>query len=526
MARSEPAWGPSEARAEKSWSPPFRFIVAGQFDGHSLRAGELLLAPLGPAVPHGIHHEPIASTSTPASSFTAARTLRARKTKQERNEIVNLVTALLSDATSNAMTYAWSLPTCCPFPFPSTAAYLSPALPTAYLAALYGNSTPLEWGQLLLRATESELRGIVLPLIEFDLKWRTGIPDALTGGTSIALPELELQELQRRVRESAEDWTTGLLGTLELVDTFLQSTLCLALLLHPSAPPSKRRDPQRRAATLDPELLLDFLTDRLQIWSLMQAVKPPTLDRVIQHEHDLVQQWWLDTIVPLFLHRLPSEILSHHRAKLFPAETIVQSLSTRLVPAPSPFKIKDRSLLSLDKSARRKSWAEHNGVTESPTMKRLLTRSGSGGAPLEELNPVVVVVGGGGGGGGPEIFKLPSQRRRSTLPTLPPLPQVIDLPTVSARQPRKQARPLPRGDERLSFSSSSSSSKALFNRREVSISRKVAVPFHGKNLASERTRDKSKDKQEFEESRQRGTKRKSISPRSPSLPPLPFPRED
>lgn len=61
----------------------------------------------------------------------------------------------------------------------------------------------------------------------------------------------------------------------------------------------KRKDPERHAATLDPQLLLDFLTDRLQIWRVMQDVSDIGLtddaiktDARAEQELDEVQQWW------------------------------------------------------------------------------------------------------------------------------------------------------------------------------------------------------------------------------------------
>lgn len=73
--------------------------------------------------------------------------------------------------------------------------------------------------------------------------------------------------------------------------------------------PRKKKDPERHADTLDPELLLDFLTDRLQIWRLMKDVNglgtigagtAGAIDAV-EKERDEVQEWWEDVIELLFV---------------------------------------------------------------------------------------------------------------------------------------------------------------------------------------------------------------------------------
>lgn len=70
-----------------------------------------------------------------------------------------------------------------------------------------------------------------------------------------------------------------------------------------------KKDPERSAATLDPELLLDFLTDRLNIWRVMKDVKSlgvldlptqtavPGGEKVVAEEtKDEVQVWWEDVV--------------------------------------------------------------------------------------------------------------------------------------------------------------------------------------------------------------------------------------
>ncbi|KAM0755743.1 hypothetical protein T439DRAFT_376047 [Meredithblackwellia eburnea MCA 4105] len=241
------------------------------------------------------------------------------------------------------------------------------------------------------------------------------------------------------------------IAALELFETRLQCLVLLALLsLPPPRPPPpeeesdpldpnnpeakkkkkkekrekkrKNRDRERDPTTLDPELLLDFLTDRLQIWRVTREFEglgtassnlqggadggnskngSGLAEGKVELEKDEVHLWWEDVVEPLFSPRLATEVLAPHRLKLFPASSFTESLSTRLEPAPSPFKRKtvdffpstkvvdpgpwptDRSLLSLDKSAtRRRTQQAEMRVAESPTMKRLLGigRLGAGGS--------------------------------------------------------------------------------------------------------------------------------------------------
>ena len=66
--------------------------------------------------------------------------------------------------------------------------------------------------------------------------------------------------------------------------------------------PKKKKDPERYAATLDPALLLDFLTDRLQIWRVMKDVgdmglaAQPQGSQKVEEELDEVQVWWKEVV--------------------------------------------------------------------------------------------------------------------------------------------------------------------------------------------------------------------------------------
>lgn len=142
---------------------------------------------------------------------------------------------------------------------------------------------------------------------------------------------------------------------LSLSSTLLQSLLLLTLLTLPkqrpsqtplspsssttttttSQPPpppttrkSKKTDPERNSSTLDPEVLLDFLTDRLQIWRVLKDVnslglggggggsggdsqqqqqqekgkeQKTTTTTTTSVERDEVQVWWEDVVEPLFV---------------------------------------------------------------------------------------------------------------------------------------------------------------------------------------------------------------------------------
>jgi hypothetical protein len=90
--------------------------------------------------------------------------------------------------------------------------------------------------------------------------------------------------------------------------TCLQALILLTLISLPvplSSPPvkhKKKKDPERHSATLDPELLLDFLTDRLQIWRVMKdvsdmglAAQPQGTEKV-EEQLDEVQVWWKEVV--------------------------------------------------------------------------------------------------------------------------------------------------------------------------------------------------------------------------------------
>lgn len=207
-------------------------------------------------------------------------------------------------------------------------------------------------------------------------------------------------------------------------------------------------------------------------------------------------------------HLLP-ELLLHHRVKLFPSTSSTFALSTAAsyVPSPSPYKKStDRTLLSLDKSARRKEWQEEKDrIPESPTMRRLGINAGSrlGGNVMAAM-----------GGEEEEVFKVPvAPRRRGSVSgtggnalhtstssgSLDPFmtsmttdttlaststsnsTSLITNPTSSKSRSRKQERPRPSTSASSLSSSSSSSSrgdsmvsslKGLFTHREVSLARR------------------------------------------------------
>ena len=193
--------------------------------------------------------------------------------------------------------------------------------------------------------------------------------------------------------------------------------------------------------------------------------------------------------------------------------------------------MKDRSLLSLDKSARKsKEWNEASRIVESPTMRRLTAGRAATVGVSRELE------------GMGEVFKLPAARKnlgptksasslelddrfadlsttisttRSTSPRDDPtlLPTTTEAPRK--RAPRKQIRPLPRGDGRLA---SNGSSKALFNRREVSTTRRSTSAGVGKKIVETSKGNTASIviSSAVVEVVPRGRKRKSVSPRSGS----------
>jgi hypothetical protein len=276
---------------------------------------------------------------------------------------------------------------------------------------------------------------------------------------------------------------------------------------------------------LDPQLLLDFLTDRLQIWRVMQDVSdfgladdPNRKETKAEEEYDEVQQWWSGVVetqsvkvrqqgstfqlilrelsLRSFSTLLPAAILGHHRAKLFPAASATDALSQRLVPAPSPFK--DRSLMSLDRSARRKERESQQLVAQSPTMKRLIGKSNSTlPGPSDH-----------------DIFKVPSlpTKKHAAMTSMQREAARVSATLSSTGQertqqpPRKQERPQPLARA----PSLPGSSKGLFNRREVSLSRRSSGLGLKKRLRAEA---ESKEPPAIEKEKE-PRRRKSASPRS------------
>ena len=176
-----------------------------------------------------------------------------------------------------------------------------------------------------------------------------------------------------------------------------------------------------------------------------------------------------------FTLRVPASILQHHRTKLFPSSSLPDdALSLRLAPPPSPFKT--RSLLSLDKLARRRSLKGTLAtLTDSPTMKRLTDRRAGGGRPV-----AISSLGETADEG--DVFKVPDPSKKNTLDTVAEASDALAAATAHAtaasantitsavalpprRAPRKQEnpRPLPRGD---------SHSRSSLNRREVNLTRR------------------------------------------------------
>ncbi|SCZ90161.1 BZ3500_MvSof-1268-A1-R1_Chr1-3g01811 [Microbotryum saponariae] len=471
----------------------------------------------------------------------------------------------------------YSLPHDCPIPWPAhpTYAIVDPSerrseLDQAYLEALYSDvhnniiSKSRQFGHHLLALAserpraevEHKIRSILLPLHDFDRKWRNTIP-ALVKPTSTEnvapvtaqsrplpptgkkhkLADKEVTLLldtyrKWRVAEEAkiekdrpkslpviqEDvehpqavthidddapGQGGKLGSMhpegveeelvhkpvawtkkevndaqwitagELFDLLLLTLITLpAPLESPEVKAKKKKDPERHASTLDPELLLDFLTDRLQIWRVMRDVNALGLGADSQvsnakkkegveiEDRDEVQQWWLDVVEALFGPHASPALLSHHRAKLFPSATPADALALRLVPAPSPFKT--RSLLSLDKSARRKQRDQRPLVAESPTMKRLLGLDSStlGGSQHDSFKVPTLPFSKSKSGG--TNAAAPSSKHDSSKTDHNGRDKTSESTAPRSKPPRKQPRPLPRGDSLIS------SSKGLFNRREVS----------------------------------------------------------
>ncbi|GAA5870174.1 hypothetical protein JCM3774_002612 [Rhodotorula dairenensis] len=285
-------------------------------------------------------------------------------------------------------------------------------------------------------------------------KERAREPESNLGHDHEAMDDRDGDDEEGPLEVKSDKW----IEAKELLETRLQALLLLGLLslpvtFQPDRPKKgkKRRTPELFADTLDPAMLLDFQTDRLQIWRVMQDVaemnvaaiaageqataKEKEMKQIVSHR-DVVQEWWADVVEPNFRTRVDTATLSHHRIKLFPASTSqADRLAQRLVPAPSPFKA--RSLLSLEKSARkREAKAGEQRVAESPTMKRLL-RGASSAAGQQ----------------GGDVFKVPSSRgaRKANGHTSEEVQngdrEQPSLPTKTLPAARmERSRPLPRGD--------------------------------------------------------------------------------
>ncbi|BGO92850.1 hypothetical protein NBRC10512_007970 [Rhodotorula toruloides] len=418
------------------------------------------------------------------------------------------------------------------------------------LLALLADRSPAEFDSLA--------RELVLPLQDFDKRWRDHVPGAIAASeddedhSNEGLGEEEarwaredyarwavkekarLEEERRKAEEKRrkgkqraldqdgaaeqmdededeaapkeivvrpDDW----LSEKELLETRLQSLILLTLLSLPiTYTPSitrkgkKKKHPELFRDTLDPAMLLDFLTDRMQIWRVMRdvggfGIAAEGMEEVVVEEKDLVQVWWLDIVEPLFRTRVDSTILSHHRLKLFPSSaTQAARLAQRLEPAPSPFKA--RSLLSLEKSARKREMREdERRVAQSPTMKRLMGLKGLGAGRKEKEEKET-------GGEDDDVFKIPVvplKRKDST-----------DAPSDAAstaaprpRLPRKQERPrpLPRGDNMAGVPD-------VLKRRVVSLSKKPSA-------SSVAVKKKVASKADADDSHALKRKRKAVSPK-------------
>ncbi|BGP21649.1 hypothetical protein JCM10295v2_000524 [Rhodotorula toruloides] len=381
---------------------------------------------------------------------------------------------------------------------------------------------------------DSLARELVLPLQDFDKRWRVNVPGAVEdseedgldssdglGGEEarraraeyarwVVKEKARLEEERRKAEEKRrkgkqravdqdgaaelmdedddaaapkeivvrpDDW----LSEKELLETRLQSLILLTLLSLPATYiPSKprkgkkKKHPELFSDTLDPAMLLDFLTDRMQIWRVMRDVggigivgegkEREAKERFeVVEEKDLVQLWWLDIVEPLYRTRVDTTILSHHRLKLFPSSaTQAARLAQRLEPAPSPFKV--RSLLSLEKSARKREMREdERRVAQSPTMKRLMGLKGLGDKGKEKEKVKAVA------GDEYDVFKVPGvPLNRKDSGEAP-----ADYPSTTAprpRLPRKQERPrpLPRGDNMAGVPD-------VLKRRVVSLSKKPSA---------------------------------------------------
>ncbi|KAK4057698.1 hypothetical protein OIO90_001346 [Microbotryomycetes sp. JL221] len=309
----------------------------------------------------------------------------------------------------------------------------------------------------------------------------------------------------------------------ELYETRLQATLLLTLMAFPldadasalaGVKQKKRSNPERHSSTLDPELLLDFLTDRLQIWRVMKDVgnigfdssEEKAQDPKDQEELDEVQSWWKDVVEHRYAAQVSEKTLSHHRAKLFPSQTTGDALSVRIEPEPSPFKA--RSLLSLDKSARQKERTENAyAVAQSPTMRRLVKLAGR--QPGAQASEDVAEH---------EVFKIPSVVRQTdehndTKRLVGPEDTDMDVTGVVDKQAKSP--PMRKQDRSKGLSRTQSMiapSKALFNsRREVSLPRKPTAPALKRKAAGEEGEKKAVMRKEGEVRQRKNPSPKKLS---------------
>lgn len=106
----------------------------------------------------------------------------------------------------------------------------------------------------------------------------------------------------------------SLLTTCSTIRTHLQCLLLLTLLcLPPSVAPliagKRRKHPERSSLTLDPEVLLDFLTDRLQLRAAMGSIGRNSGEKELESidsqrvevERNESQVWWEDIVEPLYV---------------------------------------------------------------------------------------------------------------------------------------------------------------------------------------------------------------------------------
>jgi hypothetical protein len=188
-----------------------------------------------------------------------------------------------------------------------------------------------------------------------------------------------------------------------------------------------------------------------------------------------------------FRTQVDASVLSHHRLKLFPAPSQAERVAQRLVPAPSPFKT--RSLLSLERSARRRDLEDgQKFITESPTMKRLMSVSSLVGGKSKAKTKTSPDEPS-------DVFKVPGMplKRKESL-------DKAEEGKAKASRKQERPRPLPRGG-------STTGTKDVLKRREVSLTKKTSSAGLLKKTAPAK-----EDSTGEGEGRKR--KRKSVSPKS------------